>query len=45
MGVDLHLKWGDNYIRIELGLMKQTNRHKIGLNTAKGFGGALWATL
>ena len=36
MGVDLH-----NNIRIQLGPTKNTSRHKIGLNPARGSGGAL----
>ena len=41
MGVDLHLKGGGNDIRIQLGPMKNTARHRIGLNLARGTGGAL----
>ena len=32
---------GDNDIRLQLGPTKNTTRHKIGLNPARGFGGAL----
>ena len=31
-------KRGDNDIRILVGIMKNTNRHQIGLNPARGFG-------
>ena len=43
MGVDLYLKVRDNDIRIQLGPIKNTTRHKIGLNPAKGSERALWA--
>ena len=36
-------KRGDNDIRIQLGPLKNTTRHKIGLNPARGSEGALWA--
>ena len=39
-------KWRDDDIRLQLEPMKNTTRHKIGLNPAiGGFGGALWAPL
>ena len=43
MGVDLHLKVRDNNIRMQLGPMKNTTIHKIGLNPVRESGGAQWA--
>ena len=40
--MDLHLKAReDDDIRMQLGPMKNTTKHKIGLNPARGSGGAL----